>query len=362
MKSKKMIKTDKNAEIIKKELWNLWGRLDVKILEKFKNLNGKTGQYDVPDVLFQKRTSRSNRVLLRWKILEQNKITLKQLETFFGGVCIEFVNEDFYDKTNQSKDLYRHLISKIGSDEKISAMLSFRNEDGDSGATIPRENYNYFVSEPHEDYKPIKRKQKKVTGKGDNSVWEGNLFYSIKGGSQESFESHNGMEDPMLFNPAVEYANEIVCLDIDITMSYFALHCFDIPKNEIANIENLKSKVEKYLKSRVYYHGNLLDYCKNHYSLLWGNGYLVDPIQLSKMSITDFKTSGLENSSVVCHNEAANKNIFYFDSVQNFILSPARPNNFFWSKHLSNMMQQNYNLDEYFKEEENRYLKRKGTI
>jgi hypothetical protein len=79
------------------------------------------------------------------------------------------------------------------------------------------------------------------------------------------------------------------------------------------------------------------------------------------MSISDFKTSGLENSSVVCHNEAANKNIFYYDNIQNFILTPARPSNFFWSKHLSNMMQQNYNLDEYFVEEEKRYLKRKGN-
>jgi hypothetical protein len=240
-------------------------------------------------------------------------------------------------------------------------MLSFRNEDGDSGATISRENYTNFVSEPNEDYSPIKRKYKKYSGKGDNSVWEGNLFYSIKGGSQESFESHAGLEEPKLFNPAVEYANEKVCLDIDITMSYFALHCFDFPRNETGNFNELLKKIESFLETRIYDDGNLLNYCKNHYSLSLGNGYLVDPIQLNQMSILDFKSSGLENSSVVCHNEAANKNIFYFDNIQNFILTPARPSNFFWSKHLSNMMQQNYNLDEYFIEEEKRYLKRKGN-
>jgi hypothetical protein len=355
-----MIELDKSAQLIKKQLWEIWGKLDSKILEKFKNLNGKTGQYDVPDVLFQKRTSRSNRVLLRWKIIEQNNITIEHLKTFFGGVCVEFVNEDLFTIKNRENELFNYLISKIGSDEKISAMVSFRNEDGDSGATISRENYSYFVSEPRSDYSPIKRKYKKTPGKGDNSVWEGNLFYSIRGGSQESFESHLDLDDPMLFNPAVEYANEKVCLDIDITMSYFALHCFDFPRNEIGNFDDLLRKIEAFLKTSVYYDGNLLDYCKNHYSLSLGNGFLVDPIQLNQMSISDFKTSGLENSSVVCHNEAANKNIFYFDNIQNFILTPARPTNFFWSKHLSNMMQQNYNLDEYFDEEEKRYLKRKG--
>lgn len=355
-----MLLPDKEAVRIKKRLWNIWGELDPKILEKFKNLNGKTGKYDVPDILFQKRTSRSNRILIRWKTIAQNNISLEQLKTFYGGVCVEFVNDDYYNEENSNNDLYNYLISKIGSDEVISAILSFRNEDGDSGATIARKNYNKFISENHTDFYPVKRKYPNVPGKGDNSCWEGNLFISIKGGAQESYESHDGLDDPMLFNPAVEYANEKVCLDIDITMSYFALHCKDFPKNEILDFHNLIQAIEKYLKSRIYFDGDLLNYCKNHYSLRLGDGCLVDPIQLTEMSINDFKTSGHENSSVVCHNEAANKNIFYFDDIQNFILSPARPNNFFWSKHLSNMMQQNYNLDEYFIEEEKRYLKRQN--
>jgi hypothetical protein len=347
--------------LIKRQLWNIWGNLDDKILEKFKNLNGKTGQYDVPDVLFQKRTSRTNRVLLRWKILKQNNMTLEQLQTFFGGVCVELVNEDYYSEANKKNKEFNYLISKIGSDEKISAILSFRNEDGDSGATKARGSYTQFVSEPKGKYAPIQRNPKvPYVGKGDNKVWEGNSFFSVKGGSQESFESHSNMEDPALFNPAVEYANELVCLDIDITMSYFALHCSDIDRTKISNYNNLINEIELYLKSREYFDGNLLDYCKNHYSLKWGNGFLIDPIQFTNMSIDDFKTTGLDESSVVCHNEAANKYNFYFDKKQNFILSPARPTNFFWAKKLSNMMQQNYNLDEYFEEEEKRYLKRKG--
>ena len=51
----------------------------------------KTGRYSVPEKLFQKRTSRQNRVLIPWKTIEQNNITIEQLETFYGGVCVEFV-------------------------------------------------------------------------------------------------------------------------------------------------------------------------------------------------------------------------------------------------------------------------------
>ena len=32
-----MIELDKNAQLIKKQLWDIWGKLDPKILEKFKN-------------------------------------------------------------------------------------------------------------------------------------------------------------------------------------------------------------------------------------------------------------------------------------------------------------------------------------
>ena len=56
----------------------------------------------------------------------------------------------------------------------------------------------------------------------------------------------------MLFNPSVEYANEKVCLDIDITMSYFALHCFDLPRNEIGNFDELLKKIETFLKTRIW--------------------------------------------------------------------------------------------------------------
>ena len=357
------------AKRLKISLFKLWMDIDPKIREKFNNLNGKTGKYNVPEKLFQKRTHRKNRVLIPWKTVEQNNITIEQLKTFYGGVCVEFVNYDFFNPKYEDNPTYNYLKSLVGANELISAMISFRTEDGDSGASIPRSSFNEFnrlINEGLLNFSesPILRDNDvKYSGIGSNQVWKGNIYYSIKGGDQNSIESHSNDQSPQLFNPATEYANEIVCLDLNIMMSYFCLHCYDL-KNYIqeSTIIKLKSECEIYLKMRHYDEDNLYKYCINHPSLKLCPGVLIDAIQLNNISIEDFKTSGLENSSVICHNEAANKDKFYFDSKNNFLVSPARPTNLFWSTHLSNMMQQNSNLKEYYEKENERVEKRKRLL
>lgn len=348
----------KDSISLRNKIWKIRLNLDMKVYEKFKNLCGKTWQYDVPSELWQKRTSRSNRVLLRWKTIKQNNMTIEWLQTFYGGVCVEFVNDDFLNESNKDNGLYNYLMTKIWADEMTSAIISFRNEDWDSWATFARANYAKYIEQYNGDIKPIKRKFPQVPWKWSNDVREGYHYFSIKWGSQTSIESHKDLPPPMLFNPAIEYANEQVCIDIDLTMSYFALHCEDL-KGTIPWYDLLIKDLEKYLESREYDGGNLYNYCNNHDSLKNTEKVLVDPIQLKKMSIKNFATSSYEESSVVCHNTAANKYIFYFDNSLKCILSPANPKNFFWATHLSNMMQQNFSLEEYIAEEERRYLKRK---
>jgi hypothetical protein len=373
------VETLKFGKRLKKELFNIWKEIDDLVRKKFDNLNGKTSKYSVPDELFQNRTPRKNRVLIPWKTILNNKITIEQLATFEGGVCVEFVNYDFFDKKYLSDKRHVHLVKLLGSDGMISSIISFRTLDGDPGGTEARESYSEFLKliekkkinikaipisrKPLEEVRKLVNKPnlKKISGFGANDIWIGNIYFSIKGGEQISRQSHKDRKE-LLFNPAVDYANENVCLDIDLTMSFFALHCFDL-KDYINPkiIKELKNKTSEYLKNRSYDTGNLYDYCVNHPSLNLGDGFLIDAIQLTNISINNFKMEiGSEMSSVICHNEAANKDRFYFDKTNNYILSPARPTNLFWSTHLSNMMQQNYNLDEYFEEEEKRYLKRKG--
>lgn len=365
------------AKKLKSDLFKTWRSIDKKISTKFGNLNGKTSKYNVPEKLFQNRTSRQNRVLISWKTILNNNITIEQLSNFKGGVCVEFVNFDFITNHYMNDERYIYLADVLGGDDMISSIITFRTEDGDSGGTNARKSYNKFKELIDTDrldltLVPIKRKSlseiekilgkklSKIPGKGPNSFWSGNYYMSIKGGEQNSFESHSKLDNQLLFNPAIDYANEQTCLDLDITMSYFCLHCYDLI-NYISKekIDILKNSCEVYLKTRNYDEGNLIHYCKNHPSLKLGNGDLIDAIQLNKISIEDFKTSKEETSSVICHNEAANKDKFYFDSVNNFLVTPARPTNLFWSTHLSNMMQQNFNLNEYYEKENERVEKRK---
>lgn len=363
------MKIDFTTIQLKSDLLDLWAGFHRLIYTKFKNTIGKTAMYGVPDILFQDRTLRSNRVLLPWKTIVKNEIFINQIETFYGGVCIEFVNYDIFNPDEYNYDLFNTLLEKIGDDGIISAIISFRTEDGDPGATVARHSFRNFKdlytdSEYAEKFSPIRRKYEGLQpGKGDNSIWEGNLYISIKGGSTTDIvESHPGIRDPQLFNPALEYANEQVELDIIITLSYFTMHCYDIIETINSEYTSLKNRTEDYLRSRNYDEGNLLDYCSSHPALSFGNGELIDPIQITPMSIEYFKTSKEETSPECCHNEAANKDIFYFDSTNNYILSAARPTNFFWATKLSNMMQQNYNLDEYFTMEQERVTRRNQLL
>ena len=351
---------------LKQDLFKIWERINPNIREKFNNLNGKTGRYQVPIKLFQDRTSRKNRVLLPWKILYNNKLEIEQLKTFYGGLCIEFVNDDFFNTKYLTNPVYKILKNKIGSNDYISSIISFRTEDGDPGATVPRDSYKTFEKFRENgtikiDVSPIKRDPNVTfSGKGDNSVWKGNIFISIKGGDQNSIESHTKLPKQQLFNPATDYANEQVCLDMDITMSFFAMHCYNIEKKVLNDFDLLYDKAATYLKKRNYDGGNLYNYCINHPSLKYGNGNLIDSIQYKKISINDFQHSGNENSSVISHNEAANKDKFYYDKINKCILSPARPMNLFWSTHWSNMMQQNYTLEEFCTKEDEWVYRRKN--
>ncbi len=338
-----------------------------KINTKLKNICGKTGQYNVPDQLFQKRTHRKNRVLISWKTVKKNNLTLQQLETFSGGVVVEFINEDFFHNDDDSQSLFNVLKGRLGSDEIVSSIISIRNEDGGSSSQISRNAFEKLkVEVPDYEDNFIKRKPDVVSSGIGNDKWEGYIYYSIKGGQQDIILSHSDAPFPQLFNPACEFANEDICLDIDLVLAYFAI--FSIDKNldnfDKKEHDTLLNNIKQELKNSEYDGGNLLDHCINHPCLLLEKGKLFDPIQVEEIKILDFSIDNKEDSCNLdfTHDEAVNKDNYYFDNKKNCILTPARPNNIFWSRHLSNMMQQNFSLDEYFKHEEKIVKKRKEKL
>jgi len=317
-------------------------------------------------------------VLISWKVIKKNKLTIEQLETFTGGVVVEFVNEDYFDERNQKDPLFIELKRRLGSDEIVSSMISIRTEDKVSSSQKSRESFSKLIKE-FPDYKDkiIRRKDRDYQNVNEgNEKWEGFIYVSIRGGQQNVIETHfldnrTDKRKYYLFNPACEYANESTCLDIDLVMSYFALASIDKSKLDEVKKEiysKLRNSVEIYLKQAEYenesFTGNLLSYCKNHPCLKMVRGKLFDPIQVMEISIEDFKINDKEDERNIdfTHDEAVNKNRYYWDKKQKCLLSPSRPTNIFWSRHLSNMMQQNFSLEEYFNYEEAIVKRRKELL
>ncbi len=352
---------------------------------KFSNVCAKTGQYNVPSELFQKRTPRSNRVLIEWKIVRDNHLSLEHLKTFEGGVVVEFLNNDFFDKDNFSNPLFSELKNRIGSDETVSAIISIHSEQGSSSSEIQRESFLKLVNNTEVSYKgkkviitkdnytdfaikQLKEDGKKGIGTG-NDQWNGFLFVSIRGGQQDTIETHRGKE-LTLFNPACEYASKDVCIDLDLVVLYFAMKSIFVKalnSEQQITYYSLLSTLESVLKNCVYdseaYRGNLLDYCKNHPSVSMIDGQLTDPIQLKRIDIKHFNIAERSADSIdFTHEEAVIYQRYYFDNIKKCVLSPARPTNIFWSFHLSNMMQQDYSLNDYFKYEEERFTARQRLL
>lgn len=367
---------------IKQKVFYFLQKFGTNMKSKFSNICSKTGAYDVPLELFQKRTPRKNRALISWKAVKNNNLTLDQLNTFEGGVVVDFINNDFFDKSNYSNSLFLELKKRLGSNENVSSIISIKSEAGSSSSAVQRDAFNKLVNNTSISYKgnnviinssnynqyAIKQNTKRK-GQG-NETWSGFLFISIKGGQQDTTETHSGQE-LTLFNPACEYASSDVCLDIDLVMSYYALASIN---EEALNSEDmrdeykiLKIQLETILSTIQYdfsaYKGNLLNHVKSQYSIALQPGQLTDPIQLIPITIDKFNISSRTEDSIdFTHDEAVIYEKYYWDKIKNCVLSPARPTNVFWSYHLSNMMQQNYNLKDYFKHEEQRFKKRQNLI
>ncbi len=328
--------------------------------EKFNNISGKTGRYFVPETLYQKRTARKNRSLIPFEHVLNSNLTYEQLNTFEGGVVVEFVNNEFFNQEELQEELqnsvFKKLKNKLGTDDNVSAIINIRST-GDSSSQIQRvalEKLNIYLKSNNLFLKDvlIQRKQDvSYSGQG-NDVWKGFVYYSIRGGQQEVLDSHVlhniNSNKVQLFNPSVEYAGEQVSNDITLVLIYFAL--FSVPlDNRGDEWINLKKEYLNYFETRYYINKSLKNYVETHISLNLVKDTLIDPIQAKPIDIKDFVIKKRKPNSVdISHQTSVNKYSYVWDDNMKILLTAARPTNLFWSKHLSNMMQQNFSLKEYF--------------
>ena len=362
------------------ELFRFLSSFGTNIKAKLSNVCAKTGRYNVPSELFQKRTPRSNRCLLQWSTVVNNNLTMDQLNSFEGGVVVEFLNNDYFDPINKTNPIFNQLCKKIGSNDNVSAIISIRSEGGSSSSAKPRAAFAKLINNTEvlfngltvtinqSNYKDYAITQLSSGGTG-NEKWGGFLFVSIRGGQQDTIETHHNKE-LTIFNPACEYASQDVRVDIDLVASFFMLMSIKITEltsEQVHTRNRLLSSLDSVLKNIEYdseaYSGNLYDYCHNHPSIKMINEQLTDPIQIMPINIKNFDEDTRVGDSVdFTHDEAVILDKFYWDKKKKCILSPARPTNIFWSFHLSNMMQQDYSLNSYFEYERKRFELRQKLL
>ena len=133
-----------DKQLLRIGVFNFLSTFGEAIGTKFRNISGKTGQYNVPGELFQKRTHRKNRVLIPWKDVKNNNLTMEMLETFSGGVTVDFINNDFFDENNEIYPVFSQLKRKLGSNEKVASIISINELHPKSGTQDWR--CSFFVS------------------------------------------------------------------------------------------------------------------------------------------------------------------------------------------------------------------------
>lgn len=352
------------------------------IQTKLKNVCGKTGRYNVPRHLYQKRTARKNRVLIPYQNFIKHDFTKEQWESFEGGITFELLNRDYFELMGKTDALSEYLKSSIGSDDKLSviisfrSVISFRSEEGSSSSAPARLSFSKFISNTEVEYKgktvtitPENFQNyglvKTARGGMGNEKWSNFLFVDIRGGQQDVITTH--LEEELIFNPAVEYASAAVSTHIDAVSNYFALSSVkssNLPTETLESFTSFKEKLEEVLENIKYdnefFSGNLLEYVKSHPSIAFGEGKLTDPIQMKEIVISDFSLERSDEDYLnLTHDEAVNYSRFYWDKEQEIIVSAAQPANLSWTFSLSNMMQQDFTFEEYFREEQLRVERRK---
>ncbi|WP_065378166.1 hypothetical protein [Gemella sanguinis] len=328
------------------------------VKEKLDNICGKTTRGSVPEKLFQNRTARYNRVLIPYEHVINNNLSYSNLMHFEGGVAVEFINNDYFDQLdkpeNEQSSIFKELKDKLGTDTKVSAIISIRST-GLSSSNLQKSAYKRlkeYLREKHLDEQSnllIRWKDNLpiTTPKGvDNDKWEGFIFYEIKGGDQNSIKSHDKRIN--LFNPSVEYASKVVSKDITLVLLYFAIHSIDITSRD-DKWESIKTDLEDYLSKRTYLGKSLKDYVTKHPCLNIKKHLLYDIIQVKPIKSKYFALKTItENSLDIAHESSVKDAIYSYDDNLKEILSPANPINLFWSLHLSNMMQQNFSINDFF--------------
>ncbi len=322
--------------------------LPKSIQTKLKNINKAADDNAIPCTT--KRVSQTSREFIPYKIIKYNNITLQQLQTEPNGVAVGLsydVYESLRDSDNKT-ELEQYLLKNIGGNNIVSSIVYIMKEEGSSGSGPQREMLKKLKLEI------VKNNWQPITIHGTfahgtkhmgNEKWQGHYYYNICGGAQERLKSWTDKE-PQIFTTYKNHMNNKQVVDDNkACLIYQMLHTWDINKYiKKAEADKFKKQLGDYLKTKKYMEQNCLELI-NNLKVIDKEGNLVSPILCKNLSIEDFEK---EKAINISHNEAVCKNKIYWCENNKILLSDYRPGNLFWDLKIGNMQQQDFTLDEYW--------------
>ena len=342
------------------------------IQTKLKNIN-KAGKCDVCDT---KRVSQDSRILLPYQNIRACELTLDQLKTHINGIVIDVPFQEYErisSSSNINDELDAYIINNIGGEtiDPLAAIVTIKNEDGNSGSSAEREDLKRLENEiVVRGWQPVAcNPEKTIKGKKNigNANWSGHYYYKISGGSQQSFKSHPDKE-PKIFTTYKGFmSTKKIIIDVMASLVWQMLHIFDIDKF-ISTEDALKYKqtLEDYLKKTMYLGESCYESIKKLENIR--DGKLISPITQKEISINAFDKETIEGCCkedeiiTISHNEPVNHKKIRFCQENNVMLSDYFPGNLFWDTHLGNMQQQSFTVKEYWAEMDERSVKRNSWL
>ena len=328
--TEKEIRKNINAVIQK------FGKYNKNIMTKLKNINKAGVDATIPQ---------DSRLFIPYELVQKNNLTLDQLNTYKGGICIGILPSKYKELSEKENldELENYLVNNIGSDNKVSCIINIMKTHGYSGSSYERKEKSILDNLIEQNnWKPIIKLEK---GNKGNNKWQGHSYYNISGGEQESLRSWEGKE-PQIFTTYKGFMSEYKVINVvKASLIYMMLFLYDIDKIfDKKQLQQYRDIFETYLKNQYYldkscYESIISLKCLNK------NGNLISPILCSEISIEDYCK---ENKLNISHNIAVSKNIILFCNKNNILLSDYRPGNLFWDYKLANMRQQDDTIEEYW--------------
>jgi len=344
------------------------------------NINGKAG---TKAPCSMQRTNVKSRVTLPLSVLIKNGLFNMEIINlcnkhglFEGGCYIEIINEELTELIKSNDPEAKYLLDNLGGDSNIASFLHFTSRKGYSGSSEEKIYYKTigieYINE-HE-LKPLCRKIKcdGMVSMGNNNV-EGHYLVNLSGGSPDTIQipklcNNDGKikTDYQLFNMYYDYADSNVSIDRLVKFIYLFLHCHDIESLGIKNISKIIEKLEKYMNTREYHDGNLLEKTKKYSSvvLFIKDGVLICPLTNKKISVKDFNKKDKDNKNPIeiCHEISVADEKICYDEKNKCIITAAAPNNLFFGYKSGNMMQQNMTIEEYHINSDDQCIRRGNCV